>query len=88
MTNLKKIDLLKKIRLMILDTTDDLTDDEKVNSILIIDEQIDALSAPIQTAEDDLEVYEGYSKPSIGDEDICPTCGFVEDYDKCCDCCC
>ena len=87
MTNLKKIDLLKKIKLMILDTTN-MTDSEKIDSILIMDEQIDALSAPIQDAEDDVEIYEGFSKSSDYDEDICPTCGFVEDYDIKCDCCC
>lgn len=78
MTNLKKIDLLKKIKLMILDTTN-MTDSEKVDSILIMDEQIDALSAPIQSAEDDVEVYEGFSKSFNDDEDICPTSGFAED---------
>ena len=72
---------------MILDTTN-MTDSEKIDSILIMDEQIDALSAPIQDAEDDVEIYEGFSKSSDYDEDICPTCGFVEDYDIKCDCCC
>lgn len=90
MTNLKKIDLLKKIRLMILNTTNNLTDSEKVDSILIMDEQIDALSAPIQSAEDDVEIYEGFSKSSDYDEDICPTCGFVkndfeDDNHECCE---